>query len=68
MRCTTMGLRRFGVLLTLIAAAALAAGLLALVGSKPAGAAFPGTNGKIAFTTLRDGVNQEIYVMDSVDN
>jgi TolB protein len=35
-----------------------------VVGAAPAGAAFPGTNGKIAFASDRDG-NYEIYVMNS---
>src|ERR671932_788377 len=40
--------------LVLLLAAALAAGLLALVGTiKPAKAAFPGSNGKIAFASSR---------------
>ncbi|HUU97683.1 MAG TPA: hypothetical protein VM487_18260, partial [Phycisphaerae bacterium] len=39
----------------------LAAGVLTWQG--PAEAAFPGVNGKIAFTTGRDG-NYEIYVMN----
>jgi uncharacterized repeat protein (TIGR01451 family) len=41
-------------------------GALALVGSAvdPAGATVPGANGKIAFTSSRDG-NGEIYVMNS---
>jgi Tol biopolymer transport system component len=65
MRYTTMGLRYFGVLLVLVAAAALmAVGLLALVGTKPAEAAFPGNNGKVAFTSSRDFNNLEIYSMD----
>jgi Tol biopolymer transport system component len=58
--------RRFGALATLVAAAALAAGLLALVQTmvqpKLAEAAFPGKNGEIAFQSSRDG-NEEIYVM-----
>ena len=66
----------FGVL----AAAAAAAGVLVAVGmlmltmlvvDKPAEAAFPGQNGKIAFTSSRDG-NFEIYTMNpngqGVDN
>jgi dipeptidyl aminopeptidase/acylaminoacyl peptidase len=52
-------------LLALLAAAALAAGLLALVAVvDPAEAAFPGQNGKIAFTSVRDG-NPEIYTMNA---
>jgi Tol biopolymer transport system component len=41
--------------------------IVALVGGSPAppaGAAFPGANGKIAFSTSRDG-NDEIYVMNA---
>jgi hypothetical protein len=54
----------FGVL----AAAAAAAGVLVAVGmllvvDKPAEAAFPGQNGKIAFESARDG-NSEIYTMN----
>jgi len=45
-------------------AALVAAGLLALVGTKPAGAAFQGDNGKITFTRDPDDANNEIYVMD----
>jgi Tol biopolymer transport system component len=40
-------------LLALLLAAALAVGVLALVGTKPAEAAFPGANGKIAFVSDR---------------
>jgi len=51
-------------------AAGLAASILILVliaaSSEPALAAFPGTNGKIAFTSDRDG-NQEIYQMNPDD-
>ena len=52
--------------------AAAAAGVLAAVGmlmltilvvDEPAGAAFPGENGKIAFESNRDG-NAEIYTMN----
>lgn len=35
------------------------------VGASPAPAAFPGTNGKIAFTSFRDGNQSEIYVMNA---
>ncbi len=63
MRSATIDLRRFGVLLALITAAALPVGFLALVGTKPAEAAFPGTNGNIAFTSSRDSGNYEIYSM-----
>jgi hypothetical protein len=49
-------------------AAALAASILIVMvliaaSSEPAQAAFPGTNGKIAFVTNRDG-NLEIYTMN----
>ncbi|HET7480189.1 MAG TPA: hypothetical protein VFJ72_11805 [Rubrobacteraceae bacterium] len=43
-------------------AAALALGLLALLAAKPAEAAFPGNNGKIAFQSDRDGP-VEIYAI-----
>jgi hypothetical protein len=49
-----------------VVAAVVAAGVVlawALLGARAAGAAFPGQNGKIAFTSERDG-NQEVYVMD----
>lgn len=42
--------------------AALAAGLLAVLGARPAGAAFPGGNGKIAFQSDRNGP-VEIYAI-----
>ncbi len=47
-------------------AAVLAAGLvvvMVVLGARPAGAAFPGQNGKIAFASTRDG-NSEVYAMD----
>lgn len=50
--------------LALLLAAALAAGLLALAGTKPAEAAFPEVNGQIAFSSTRHG-NHEIYAMQS---
>ena len=54
----------FGVLAAAAAAAAAAAGVLVAVGMlvmvEPAGAAFPGQNGKIAFDSTRDGGNEEI--------
>jgi Tol biopolymer transport system component len=59
-----MGAHRLGALLTLLLAATLAMGLLALVGTKPAEATFPGKNGKIAFASNRDG-NYDIFVMNS---
>jgi TolB protein len=46
----------------LVAAGMLMLMMVALV--KPAGAAFPGQNGKIAFTSTRDG-NSEIYTMNT---
>ena len=51
-------------MLTLLLVAALAAGLLVLMGTKPAEAAFPGESGQISFVSERDG-NQEIYVMNT---
>jgi Tol biopolymer transport system component len=53
-----------------IVAVALAAGALALVGTEPAEAAFPGANGKIAFSSNRVTASSptgdyEIYTMDS---
>lgn len=62
--------------LALIGALALAVGLLVLTGSKPAQAAFPGGNGKIAFTfepSLTDpncfcdrtDADQDIYTINS---
>jgi Tol biopolymer transport system component len=57
----------FGVL-TAAVGVLVAAGLLVLmvlaVEARPAGAAFPGKNGKIVFTSNRDG-NYEIYTMNS---
>ena len=57
----------------MLAAAAAAAGVLVAMGmlmltmllvvDEPAGAAFPGQNGKIAFDSTRDGGNEEIYTM-----
>jgi hypothetical protein len=49
-----------------VVVAVVAAGVVlawAVLGARVAGAAFPGQNGKIAFTSERDG-NQEVYVMD----
>ena len=43
--------------ITLVAGASITA-------NRPAKAAFPGLNGKIAFQSTRDG-NEEIYVMDA---
>ena len=65
MRRATIDLRRFGVLLALITAAALAAGLSALVGSKPAEAAFPGNNGLIAFSSTRSTASGDPSSSDS---
>lgn len=53
---------RPAVLLKLCILAAVLAGLV--VAARPSHAAFPGANGKIAFTTHRDG-NWEIYVMNA---
>ncbi len=50
-------------LLALLLAAALAAGLLALVGPKPAEAAFPGANGKIAFASNRRNLGKSKYAI-----
>ncbi len=41
-----------------------AAAVVLVVAARPAQAAFPGTNGKIAFSSNRDG-NPEIYMMNS---
>jgi hypothetical protein len=46
------------------AIAAVCVGALTLV-TPPAHAAFPGQNGRIAFTTARDAGNLEIYTMDA---
>ena len=59
-----MDVHRYKALLVLLLATALATGLLTLVGTKPAEAAFPGNNGEITFHTNRDG-NYEIYTMNS---
>jgi hypothetical protein len=57
--------RRFGVLLASSALAVLVACGVALVGvEESARAAFPGKNGKIAFTSERAGP-PEIYAMNS---
>ena len=54
MRRIAINVYRLRALLVLLLAAALAAGLLlVLVGNKPAEAAFPGANGKIAFASDR---------------
>lgn len=45
---------------SVLGAIVLALAAVLLVAEEPAGAAFPGTNGKIAFTSDRDG-NEEIY-------
>ncbi len=51
--------------MVLLASAALAMLLLASAfGDRPAGAAFPGKNGKIAFVSTRDG-DEEIYVIEA---
>jgi Tol biopolymer transport system component len=66
MRCASAQAKR-AVISTALAGLAVAAGmfLVALaVGERPASAAFPGKNGKIAFVSTRDG-NEEIYVMDA---
>jgi Tol biopolymer transport system component len=61
---TTSGsTHRFRVL-ALLLGAALAVGLLLLVDTRPAGAAFPGTNGKIAFENYQADDEAEIFVMN----
>ena len=51
--------------LLLASATVLAVALLMVaISERPASAAFPGKNGKIAFVSTRDG-NEEIYVMDA---
>lgn len=50
------------ILLSVLVAAVMSISLLSLAG--PAQAAFPGENGKIAFTSSRDG-NYEIYAMNA---
>lgn len=50
-------------LFTAMAAVALALCLLALVVARPADAAFPGKNGKIAFVSNRDAGAGEIYTI-----
>lgn len=52
------------VVIVTMLAAALAAAVLADSGVSPARAAFPGANGKIAFSSDRDA-NSEVYVMDA---
>ena len=61
-----LGRRRLNALRTLLGLlVAVVAALLAASASPPPGkAAFPGANGKIAFTSNRDG-NYEIYVMNA---
>jgi dipeptidyl aminopeptidase/acylaminoacyl peptidase len=59
---TTKTNHYFGALI-LMAALALAASLLLTQAERPARAAFPGQNGKIAFVSNRDG-NREIYTMN----
>ena len=56
----------FGVLAVAAAGVLAAVGMLGLIMVMvgPAGAAFPGQNGKIVFSTNRDG-NYEIYTMNS---
>jgi Tol biopolymer transport system component len=69
-RSMTISIPRFGrALLALLMAAVLAAGLLALVGTKPAEAAFPGGNGKIVFfsdriTTDNPEGDNEVFTMN----
>jgi hypothetical protein len=47
----------------LAAAVVLAASTLMLAPAKPAQAAFPGENGRIAFTSNQEGNNFEIYTI-----
>jgi Tol biopolymer transport system component len=54
----------FRVLAAVVVAALAASVLLALVGSKPAKAAFPGKNGKIAYSAY-DGSHNQIYTIPS---
>jgi Tol biopolymer transport system component len=54
--------RRLSVTIVLVALAVALEAVAASVGTKPAEAAFPGKNGKIAFTSVRDGYS-EIYAM-----
>jgi TolB protein len=60
---TTKTNHYFGTLVALVAALALAASLLLTQAERPARAAFPGQNGKVAFVSNRDG-NNEIYTMN----
>jgi uncharacterized repeat protein (TIGR01451 family) len=47
-----------------VALPVMAAAVALLAGAGPAGAAFPGANGKLAFQSDRDG-NDEIYIMNA---
>ncbi len=49
---------------TLVLGAFLAVAMLSPVATGPAGATFPGSNGKVAFTSNRDG-NEEVYTMNA---
>jgi hypothetical protein len=60
---TTTTNHYFRALVALLAALAMVASLLLTQPQKPAQAAFPGQNGKIAFVSDRDG-NFEIYAMN----
>jgi Tol biopolymer transport system component len=51
----------------LVAAMAAAVVMTLVLGTKPAGAAFPGSEGKIAFVSNRDGA-AEIFTMSSTGN
>lgn len=61
---TAINTNRFVALLALLLAAVAAGTLVMVVGTRPAEAAFPGTNGEIAFVVGDDG-DWDIYVMDA---
>jgi len=63
-QATTLKIGLLGILsASVLGAIALALAAVLLVPAEPAGAAFPGTNGKIAFVSNRDG-DSEIWVMN----
>ncbi len=49
---------------TLVLGTFLAVAMLSPVATGPAGATFPGSNDKVAFTSNRDG-NEEVYTMNA---